>query len=87
MKKSLRYSMVAALLSVSFSGFAADNHAAHWSYHGKTGPAHWADGVKWQVLQEPVELSFAQLRSFRKLYKMNTRPVQPANDRKVQVSM
>jgi len=42
--------------------------------------------VAWQVLKEPVELSKAQIDSFRKLYKMNARPVQPLNGRKVQES-
>ena len=43
-------------------------------------------GVAWRVLKEPVEISKAQIDSFRKLYKMNARPVQPLNGRKVQES-
>ena len=35
-------------------------------------------------MKEPVELSKAQIDAFRKLYKMNARPVQPLNGRTVQ---
>ncbi len=44
-----------------------------------------SEDVRWQVLKTPVTLSAAQLAAFRKLYKMNARPVQPLNGRKVQL--
>lgn len=37
-------------------------------------------------MRQPVELSKAQLASFRKLYPMNARPVQPLNGRVVEVT-
>lgn len=45
-----------------------------------------SEGVAWQVLKEPVELSAAQISTFRHIFKMNARPVQPLNGRKVQES-
>jgi len=41
--------------------------------------------VKWQVMRAPIEISYAQLAAFKKLYKMNARPVQPLNGRRVQM--
>jgi carbonic anhydrase len=45
-----------------------------------------SEEVRWHVLKTPVEVSKDQLKAFTKLYKMNARPVQPLNGRKVQVS-
>jgi carbonic anhydrase len=36
-------------------------------------------------MKTPIEISYAQLAAFKKLYKMNARPVQPLNGRRVQV--
>jgi carbonic anhydrase len=45
-----------------------------------------SEGVHWQVMKQRVELSKQQLESFRKLYPMNARPVQPLHGRKVEES-
>ena len=37
-------------------------------------------------VKQPVEVSKAQIESFRKHYLMNARPVQPLNDRTVEQS-
>ena len=58
----------------------------YYAYQGSLTTPPCSQGVAWQVLKEPVELSKAQIDSFRKLYKMNARPVQPLNGRKVQES-
>jgi carbonic anhydrase len=42
--------------------------------------------VRWQVLKQPAELSTGQIAAFRRLYRMNARPVQPLNGRVVEVS-
>jgi carbonic anhydrase len=44
------------------------------------------ENVLWRVFKTPVEVSPSQLAAFKKLYKMNARPVQPLNGRVVQVS-
>lgn len=53
----------------------------YWAFKGSLTTPPCSEGVKWQVLQTPVELSKAQLATFRKLYPMNARPVQPLNGR------
>jgi carbonic anhydrase len=45
-----------------------------------------SEGVRWQVLKQPVEVSKAQIAAFRGLYPMNARPVQPLNGRKIEQS-
>ena len=67
------------------AGFLPKNQG-YYAFKGSLTTPPCSEGVAWQVLKEPVELSKAQIDSFRKLYKMNARPVQPLNGRKVQGS-
>lgn len=60
---------------------------AYWAFEGSLTTPPCSEGVRWQVLRQPVEVSAAQLRAFRKLYSMNARPVQPLNGRVVQQSL
>jgi carbonic anhydrase len=55
----------------------------YYAFSGSLTTPPCSEEVRWQVLKTPVELSSAQLASFRKLYPMNARPVQPLNGRKV----
>lgn len=59
---------------------------AYFKFTGSLTTPPCSDGVRWQVLRQPVELSKKQLAEFHKLYKMNARPVQPLNGRVVEVS-
>lgn len=59
---------------------------SYYRFMGSLTTPPCSDGVRWQVLKQPVEISKAQLATFRKLYKMNARPVQPLNGRVVEVS-
>lgn len=59
---------------------------AYYAFMGSLTTPPCSEEVRWQVLKSPVELSAAQLKAFKKLYKMNARPVQPLNGRPVQVS-
>ncbi len=58
----------------------------YWAFMGSLTTPPCTEGVRWQVLKDPVEVSKAQLAAFRKLYPMNARPVQPLNGRSLQVS-
>jgi carbonic anhydrase len=55
----------AGLLILSASLFAADEHK-HWSYHGETGPTHWAElekengPCKAGKQQSPIDISAAK---------------------------
>lgn len=42
-----------------------------------------SEHVQWYVLKHPIELSKAQIRVIRKRFKMNARPTQPLNGRKI----
>ena len=67
------------------AGFLPKNQG-YYAFKGSLTTPPCSEGVAWQVLKEPVELSKAQIDAFRKLYKMNARPVQPLNGRKIQES-
>lgn len=62
---------------------ALPRHHAYYAYMGSLTTPPCSEGVHWQVLKQPVELSTGQLASFRKLYAMNARPIQPLNGRVV----
>lgn len=59
---------------------------AYYAFAGSLTTPPCSEEVRWQVLKTPVELSAAQIATFRKLYPMNARPVQPLNGRTVEVS-
>lgn len=56
----------------------------YYAFKGSLTTPPCSEGVAWEVLKEPVEISAAQLKAFTSIYKMNARPVQPLNGRKVQ---
>ncbi len=58
----------------------------YYAYMGSLTTPPCSEGVRWQVLKQPVSLSVAQLKSFQKLYPMNARPVQALNGRSLEVS-
>ena len=58
----------------------------YYKFMGSLTTPPCSDGVFWQVLKQPIEISKEQLAAFQKMYKMNARPVQPLNGRVVEVS-
>ncbi len=61
-------------------------HQGYYTFMGSLTTPPCSEGVRWEVLKEPVQMSAAQLAQFQKLYPMNARPVQPLHGRKVQQS-
>lgn len=59
---------------------------AYYAYQGSLTTPPCSEGVHWQILKQPVELSKGQLTAFRKLYAMNARPLQPLNGRVVEAA-
>ena len=57
----------------------------YFAYLGSLTTPPCTEDVKWQVMRMPIEISYAQLAAFKKLYKMNARPVQPLHGRRVQM--
>lgn len=58
----------------------------YFKYMGSLTTPPCSEGVRWQVLQQPIEVSHEQITAFHKLYKFNARPVQPLNGRKIEHS-
>lgn len=56
----------------------------YYAFTGSLTTPPCTEGVRWQVLKQPVELSREQLAAFRKLYPMNARPTQKLNGRKIE---
>lgn len=56
---------------------------AYWTFMGSLTTPPCSEGVRWVVLKEPTLLSPQQIEQFRKLFKMNARPLQPLNQRAV----
>lgn len=57
----------------------------YFAYTGSLTTPPCTEEVKWYVMRTPIEVSYAQLAAFKKLYRMNARPVQPLNGRRVQM--
>lgn len=51
------------------------------TYTGSLTTPPCSEGVRWLLINEPVELSAAQIESFRAIFELNARPVQPLNTR------
>ncbi|HET9222071.1 MAG TPA: carbonic anhydrase family protein, partial [Roseiflexaceae bacterium] len=54
---------------------------SYWRYNGSLTTPPCSEGVKWLVMNTPVELSEAQITAFTSLYNNSARPVQPLNAR------
>lgn len=57
----------------------------YFSYVGSLTTPPCTEEVRWYVMKTPMEVSYRQFAAFKSLYKMNARPVQPLNGRRVQV--
>ncbi len=55
----------------------------YYKYEGSLTTPPCSEGVKWQVLKTPVELSQEQLQAFQNMFPVNARPVQPLEGRVV----
>ena len=58
----------------------------YYGFNGSLTTPPCSEGVAWHVVKEPIELSKAQIASFRAIFKKNARPVQPLNGRTVEES-
>lgn len=57
----------------------------YFFYMGSLTEPPCTEDVKWYVMKSPLEISFAQLDAFKKLFPMNARYTQAANGRRVQM--
>jgi carbonic anhydrase len=56
---------------------------AYYAFRGSLTTPPCSEGVSWYVLKQAVEMSAGQIGAFKKVFKMNARPVQPLNAREV----
>lgn len=52
-----------------------------WRYDGSLTTPPCSEGVKWNVLTAPIEMSESQIAAFKAVVHANNRPVQPLNAR------
>lgn len=60
-------------------------HKSYYSYAGSLTTPPCSEGVKWNVLAEPITVSKAQIREFEKFYPVNARPIQPTRTRRIEL--
>lgn len=58
----------------------------YYAFNGSLTTPPCSEGVAWHMLAEPIELSSEQILRFTGYYDNNARPVQPLNERQVQLS-
>ncbi len=56
---------------------------SYYSYSGSLTTPPCSEGVKWMVLETPMEVSESQIAAFRAVFSGTARPVQPLNKRKL----
>jgi carbonic anhydrase len=54
---------------------------SYWRYDGSLTTPSCSEGVKWHVMQTPVEISADQLAAYTAIFHGNARPAQPLNER------
>jgi len=57
--------------------------ASYYHYEGSLTEPPCTEGVNWNILNTPVEMSKAQIKKFRSYYSNNYRPLQKLNGRKL----
>lgn len=58
----------------------------YWTYMGSLDTPPCTEGVRWFVFEQQVSVSREQLRTFAALYKLNTRPTQDLNHRRIEAN-
>ena len=58
----------------------------YYTYMGSLTTPPCSEGVLWVVMQQPVQVSGAQIDIFSRLYPMNARPIQQASGRLIKQS-
>ncbi len=59
------------------------NNLDYYRFMGSLTTPPCSEGVNWHVLKNPIQLSKTQIAKFKKAFPMNSRPLQPANNRLV----
>lgn len=60
------------------------NNQEYLSYEGSLTTPPCSEGVLWNVMVEPIEVSPEQIAAFEQYYPFNARPIQPTNERPIE---
>ncbi|HEX7728904.1 MAG TPA: carbonic anhydrase family protein [Terracidiphilus sp.] len=82
-KESGKTSNVEAM--VNPAGLLPANHG-YWTYMGSLTTPPCTEGVHWFVMVDEVTLSRDQLHDFTTLYRLNSRPLQDRNGRRIEAN-
>jgi carbonic anhydrase len=58
----------------------------YWTYMGSLTAPPCTEGVRWFVMEQEIGLSRAQLQTFAALFKLNSRPLQDKNGRRIEAN-
>ena len=58
----------------------------YYGFNGSLTTPPCSEDIAWHVVEKPIELSKVQISAFKKIFKNNSRPVQPLNGRVVEES-
>jgi len=58
----------------------------YWTYMGSLTAPPCTEGVRWFIFEQPVSISRTQLRAFAMLYRINSRPLQDRNGRRIEAN-
>ena len=61
------------------------NSITYFSYAGSLTTPPCSEGVRWNVLAEPIQVSEEQIAIFESLYQVNARPIQNTNGRIIEL--
>ncbi len=68
---------------VSGKGLLPRNTRNYYHYSGSLTTPPCSEGVRWFMMKNSVRVTAGQVAAFKKFFPMNSRPVQPLNNRKV----
>ena len=57
----------------------------HYHYLGSLTTPPCSEGVNWYIFREPIQASLEQIQQFHAIYSVNSRPIQPINDRSIEL--
>lgn len=83
LKAGEQYALDVSRISVAD---ALPKDRGYYTFQGSLTTPPCSEGVTWMVLKQPVQISMAQLDTFRRLFPLNARPVQAVNGRLIQES-
>jgi carbonic anhydrase len=82
--KEVTTKVVKVTEAIDLMGLLPENKQT-FRYEGSLTTPPCSEKVKWIVLEQPIEMSKEQIELFRHVFEDNHRPVQPLNDRDVDI--